>query len=448
MTSHYPIYMPVDSYKFSHHYQYPQGTEHVHCYIEARSNKKYDQVFFTGLDYYLKQIQWHFVQALISNGSESDPRFESAEDIKHAIKSHGFGNFDKKYDELREYVIKNKTLPVKIHALPENNVYKIGTPLITIENTDPKFYWIPSFLETLLLKVWYPCTVATKSLEVKNILKEYWSKTSDKDISGVDFQFHSFGDRGSTSIESAYIGGQAHLQLFKGSDNFMASFDLNSLPALCAYSIPAMEHSTVTSWGKEEEYVAYKNMLEQNKGNLIIAMVIDSYDCYSAVDYITSKLKDKIESDEYPMLVLRPDSGEPVEVLRNILEIMLDNGVKYTINSKGYLVFDKFRILWGDGINMSSIENTLDTFCNNTLSNINYPFSPRYNMKFSSENFAFGSGGWLMQDNNRDDLGFAYKCSAICINGEWKDVYKYPITDPGKISKKGRQTIEAMTQVY
>lgn len=32
----------------------------------------------------------------------------------------------------------------------------------------------------------------------------------------------------------------------------------------------------------------------------------------------------------------------------------------------------------------------------------------------------------------------AYKCSAIKIDGEWKDVYKDPITDKGKRSKKGR----------
>jgi nicotinamide phosphoribosyltransferase len=30
------------------------------------------------------------------------------------------------------------------------------------------------------------------------------------------------------------------------------------------------------------------------------------------------------------------------------------------------------------------------------------------------------------------------KCSAIMVNGEWRDVFKDPVTDPGKRSKRGR----------
>ena len=47
-------------------------------------------------------------------------------------------------------------------------------------------------------------------------------------------------------------------------------------------------------------------------------------------------------------------------------------------------------------------------------------------------------GGALLQQVNRDTLRFALKCSAIDINGQWHDVYKQPITDPGKDSRAGR----------
>lgn len=39
---------------------------------------------------------------------------------------------------------------------------------------------------------------------------------------------------------------------------------------------------------------------------------------------------------------------------------------------------------------------------------------------------------------DRDTQKCAYKCSHVVINGEGVDVYKQPVTDPGKTSKKGR----------
>ncbi len=60
------------------------------------------------------------------------------------------------------------------------------------------------------------------------------------------------------------------------------------------------------------------------------------------------------------------------------------------------------------------------------------------NEGFSAENIAFGMGGGLLQAPNRDTFRFAMKASAICVDGEWRDVYKDPITDVGKRSKKGR----------
>ncbi len=39
-------------------------------------------------------------------------------------------------------------------------------------------------------------------------------------------------------------------------------------------------------------------------------------------------------------------------------------------------------------------------------------------------------------------MEWAQKCSAIMIDGEWHDVFKDPITAPGKKSKKGRLGLE------
>jgi nicotinamide phosphoribosyltransferase len=60
---------------------------------------------------------------------------------------------------------------------------------------------------------------------------------------------------------------------------------------------------------------------------------------------------------------------------------------------------------------------------------------------FSAENVAFGMGGGLLQKVDRDTMKWAMKASAIKINGFWKDIHKDPVTDPGKVSKKGRQAL-------
>jgi nicotinamide phosphoribosyltransferase len=49
-------------------------------------------------------------------------------------------------------------------------------------------------------------------------------------------------------------------------------------------------------------------------------------------------------------------------------------------------------------------------------------------------------GGALLQRLDRDTQKFALKCSAARVNSEWVDVYKYPVTDHGKQSKRGRMT--------
>lgn len=434
----------TDSYKFSHFNQYPKGTEIIHSYMSSRGGKYKEMVFF-GLKYYVDKYLNSLVTGLDIAQAES------------FAKEHGVP-FNR---EGWEYIVKNLNgnLPIEIKALPEGSIFKQHEVILTIENTDPKCAWLVGWVETLLMKLWYPITIASKSLEVKKMLQEYWDETSDNP-EGVDFAFHNFGDRGSSSVESAAIGGAAHLTQFKGTDNFNSlTLAKKYYPDLVGFSIPATEHSTVTSWGRENEFEMIENYLETYKDSPIIACVLDSYDIYKAVDFVTSgKMKEKIESNDYPTFVIRPDSGNAFKVIGKILKIMLKNNISYKINSKGYMVFDKYKIIWGDGITPERIKNILMQY---TGVNFRFKKLPKSFEKilgyiyfeniekfdtigikgFSAENFAFGSGGDLMQNVNRDTCKFAIKCSAIKVNGQWRDVYKDPITDKGKTSLKGRQVI-------
>ena len=385
---------------------------------------EYDKMVFHGLVYYLKKYL-----------SETFT-WSEIKDAQNLAKTHGIPfNY-----EGWEYVWKTYKgkLPIVIKAIPEGSIFKPHEVILTIENTDPKCAWLTSYLETLILKIWYPITIATKSYHVKQMLKGYWDKTSDNP-DGVDFAYHNFGDRGSSSVESAAIGGVAHLTQFKGTDNFNC-LDLSNDyydGKYQGFSICATEHSTVTSWGKENEFEMIENYLETYKDQSIIACVLDSYDIYEAVDFVTSgRMKKKIESKDYPIFVIRPDSGEPIEVISKILDILRKNEISFTVNSKGYKILNKYRIIWGDGITPSQIHDILMHFTVNLM------------YKFSAENFAFGSGGDLMQNVNRDTCKFAIKASAIKINGEWRDVYKDPITDLGKKSLRGRQDHDKLVTVF
>lgn len=390
---------------------------------------EYDEMVFHGLGYYLKKY--------LSN------KFISSSDLIRAsdmARGHGVPFNLQGW----QYIAKelDSQLPIIIKALPEGSIFKPHDVILTIENTDPNCAWLTSYLETLLLKIWYPITIATKSYHVKKMLKGYWDNTSDNP-DGVDFAYHNFGDRGSSSVESAAIGGVAHLTQFKGTDNFNC-LDLSNDyydGKYQGFSIPATEHSTVTSWGKENEFEMIENYLETYKDQAMIACVLDSYDVYKAVDFVTSgRMKEKIESDDYPTFIIRPDSGSPIEVIQKILMILGENNVKATINSKGYNVLNKYRIIWGDGVTPSQIDEILSKFCSGKWK------------KFSAENFAFGSGGDLMQNLNRDTCKFAIKASAIKVNtalgSVWRDIYKDPITDPGKKSLRGRQDHDKLVTVF
>jgi nicotinamide phosphoribosyltransferase len=407
----------TDSYKFAHYKIYPKGTEIIHSYLAPRGGE-YEKVVMHGLPYILK---YYLSGAIIRTLYDID-------EAEKLATQHGVP-FNKKGWQYIAIELQGK-LPIEIKALPEGTIAKPNQPLLTIENTDPNCAWLVGYLETLLLKIWYPITIASKSLAVKEMLLKHWEKTADN-IAGVDFAYHNFGDRGSSSVESASIGGVAHLTQFKGTDNFNCLQHSNKYydGKYQGFSIPASEHSTVTSWGRENEFEMIENYLETYKSSPIIACVMDSYDIYKAVDFVTSgEMKEKIESKDYPIFVIRPDSGKPVEVLRKIFAIMDENGVKYDINSKGYKVLDKYRIIWGDGINAEMINDILIRFSDKGMGGL----------ALSAQNFAFGSGGDLMQNVSRDTLKFAMKCSAIKVNGEWRDVYKDPITDQGKKSIRGR----------
>lgn len=150
----------------------------------------------------------------------------------------------------------------------------------------------------------------------------------------------------------------------------------------------------------ERQYVL--NMLD-NLGTqgATIAMVADTYDVYEFCRMLgsDSEIRSRLEelSQSGGTLVIRPDSGDPIDVLPKMLAI-LEKEFGTTINDKGYKVLNTVRLLWGDGINQLSIQSILRVVVD---------FHG-----YSADNIAFGMGGQLLQIVNRDTNKFAMKASA------------------------------------
>lgn len=405
------IILSSDSYKYSMFLQYPPKSEVVYSYIESRGGK-WDKTVFFGLQAFIQQY-------LLKPVTQED--IDEAEEI---ILAHG-EPFNR---EGWEYIVNdlNGLLPVVIRALPEGTIIENKKVLLTIENTDPKCFWLTTFLETALLRgIWYPTTVATNSYHSKLEILKWLEKTGDPSL--IDFKLHDFGARGASSSESAVLGGMAHLVNFNGTDTVEALWGARKFydAHMAGFSIPAAEHSTITAWGRQFEAEAYRNMIRQfGKKGAMFSVVSDSYDIFNAADNIWGdQLKAEVINSG-STVVIRPDSGNPPEVVTELLNI-LGKRFGYTVNDKGFKVLNTVRIIQGDGIDTQMIR----AIC----------FSASL-AGWSIDNIAFGQGGALLQMVNRDDLKFAMKASAIRVNGEWREVFKDPITDPGKASKKGLVT--------
>ena len=406
------IILNTDSYKVSMFKQYPAGTTGVYSYIESRGGR-YDRTVFFGLQAFIKEY-------LLDPITQAD--IDIADEI---LTAHG-----EPFNRAGwQYILDNHAgyLPVVIRAVPEGTTVPVRNVLATIENTDPECFWLTTWLETALLRaVWYGTTVATQSYTIKQVILDYLERTGDPTT--IDFKLHDFGARGVSSMESAGIGAAAHLVNFMGTDTISGVLFAREYynAGIAGFSIPAMEHSTVTSWGREGEVDAYRNMLTQfARPGTILAVVSDSYDIYNAASKLWGEELRQQVIDSGATVVIRPDSGDPVEVNRKLVEI-LGSKFGYTKNAKGFKVLNNVRLIQGDGINELTVRSILGAFMA---------------QGWSADNIAFGMGGALLQIVDRDTQKFAMKCSSALINGAWVDVVKDPVTDAGKKSKAGRVTL-------
>jgi len=405
------IVLLTDSYKVSHYLQYPPGTQHVYSYFESRGGE-FPEVVFFGLQYYLQ----HYLAGQVVTAEHIDAADQL---LAQHFAAGSLFNRDGWLHILNRH---SGRLPIRIRAVPEGTPVPTGNVLMTIENTDPECFWLSNYLETLLVQVWYPSTVATQSRAMKRTLLDSLRRTGDPSL--IDFKLHDFGFRGVSSVESAGTGAAAHLVNFRGTDTLAGIVMARDYyqEDMAGFSIPAAEHSTVTSWGRTHEIDAMRNMLLQFPTGPV-AVVSDSFDIYHACSQLwgVELRAEVLERDG--VLVVRPDSGDPPTVVVEVLK-RLGEAFGTRVNPLGFRLLDPHvRVIQGDGIDRQMLKRILQAM---------------ERAGWSADNIAFGSGGGLLQKLNRDTCRFAFKCSSVTIAGQQRDVYKQPVTDSSKQSKAGR----------
>ena len=411
----YNIMLATDSYKISHANMLPDDLEYMETYAESRGGE-YPYTLFFGLNYYIKSY--------LTGKQVTEEKIQEA---KKLYTPH-FGS-DAVFPENKwRYILNehNGVLPIKIEAVKEGSIIPVKNVLFKVSSTDKNCAWVVGIVETMLMRLWYPISVASNSMLGKEILDHHFEISGE--TSDTSFSLHDFGYRGVAADEQAWIGGASHLLSFKGTDTVagIRMLDKYYNAGVQGFSVPASEHMVMSIRGRENEREAYVEAFKAYPAG-ILSLVSDTYDIYKTCKMFSEdeEIKQLILNRD-GKFVIRPDSGDPVEVLEKCLNIIADT-FGYTENSKGYkTVNEKIGLLWGDGVSVPKIHTYLAVL---------------ENKGWSVDNFVFGGGKEILQNFTRDTIKFAIKCSYAVLNGESIDVYKDPITGKGKKSKKGRQIL-------
>ena len=402
------IILDADSYKFSHFALYPEGTNAMYSYVEARL--KGVAIVPFGIQMWIKKNLLSPINA------------DQIDEAERIAKLHGVP-FNR---EGWEYIISeyNGYLPITIKGVPEGSIVMSSTPIFSVLCDDPKVFWLASYIETSLQRaIWYPTTIASNDLENYTQLKWLYDKGSDNPAM-IDFSLHSFASRGVSSRETAEIGGLSHLIFFKGTDDVVALKAARDYYGceMAGYSVVATEHSIQCAYGIDGQKQYLDRVLDvYGKPGAIVSVVMDGYDIFREVDLLcTDYFVNRIKQSGCKFVV-RPDSGDMFDVVPKILT-KLEKAFGVTINNKGKKVLNSVGVIQGDGINHTTLPMLAQKV---------------FDCGFAPENVIYGSGGGLLQQVNRDTFRFAQKTSAIRVGDAWIETVKNPITDPGKKSKGG-----------
>lgn len=434
-----------DFYKVSHREQYPDNTEVVYSTWTPRSGRhlpNVKEVVSFGFQGFIKEYMIDFFNENFFNRNKDEIVSEYTRYLKFCLFRQ---NPDTSHiEDLHDLGY----LPIKIKALDEGMLVPFRIPILTVENTNPKFFWLTNYFETLISSnLWKPCTSASISKVYRDVMNSFALETTGSTL-GVEFQGHDFSMRGMSGLEDSARTGMGHLLSFVGTDTIPSIqyaeqyYNANIEKEMVGCSVNATEHSVMCAGGKDDEFETYRRLIEDIYPTGIVSIVSDTWDLYHVITDTLPKLKDKIMSrdggkESLDKVVIRPDSGDPVKIIcgdpdakidspefKGVVELLWDifGGV---VNDKGFKVLDShIGAIYGDAI-------TIDR-CTQICERLK-------DKGFASVNVIFGIGSYTYQFITRDSLGFAMKATSVVIDGKRQAIFKDPKTDDGtKKSAKGR----------
>ncbi|MEZ5016850.1 MAG: nicotinate phosphoribosyltransferase [Flavipsychrobacter sp.] len=430
----------TDGYKVDHRRQYPEHTTMVYSNWTPRQSriKGVDNVILFGLQYFIKKymiedFQHNFFdqpkEKIVTQYSKRINNYlgENKVGTEHIAALHDLGY-----------------LPIIIKAIPEGDSVPLRTPMFTVYNTLPDFFWLTNYFETILsTTVWLPCTSATIALQYRRLLDSYAKETSTAEEM-VNWQGHDFSMRGMAGLEAAMMSAAGHLLSFTGTDTIPAIdfleeyYNADAGQELIGGSVAATEHSVMCMGTNEGEQNTFERLITQIYPNGIVSIVSDTWDLWKVLTEYLPNLKEQILARD-GKVVIRPDSGDPVNIIcgdpngkttkeqKGVIELLWDVFGGIT-NTKGYKELDAhIGAIYGDSITLERAEQ----ICKRLK-----------DKGFASTNIVLGIGSFTYQYNTRDTFGFAMKATYGEVNSEGRAIYKNPITDDGtKRSAKGLITL-------
>ncbi|MCU4580914.1 nicotinate phosphoribosyltransferase [Acinetobacter gyllenbergii] len=440
----------IDFYKADHRRQYPVGTEYVYANFTPRSSRLAkmlpdfdDKIVFFGLQGFIK----HFLIETWNEGFFNQPKAKVVAAYKRRMdNSLGEGAVPVEHIEALHDL---GYLPLKIKALPEGSRVNIKVPVLTIINTDPNFFWLTNYIETVLsAELWKSCTTASIAYEYKRLLTQYAEKTGAA-LDFVAVQGHDFSSRGMSGIYDAAQSGVGHLTSFIGTDS-VASIDYAeeyyNATGVVGVSVPATEHSVMCMGSEESEIETFRRLICELYPAGVVSIVSDTWDFWRVITEFSVELKAEILKRQPNALglakvVFRPDSGDPVKIICGDPDAERDSPAYKgavqclweifggTETAQGYKVLnERVGLIYGDSITLERAQNILKGL---------------EAKGFASNNLVFGIGSYTYNYLTRDSFGFAVKATWGQVNGVGRELFKDPVTDSGvKKSAKGLLRVE------
>ncbi|AUG85364.1 nicotinamide phosphoribosyl transferase [Vibrio phage Thalassa] len=303
----------TDGYKVFHPFAYRPGTTHVYSNGTARFNKHSNvpnnaEIVHFGIQMALQKLNtlWnenffkHPKEAVLAEYQRVISGYLGKKiSVDHIAKLHDVGY-----------------LPIEVKSLPEGSLVPYGVPPYTIHNTVEGLGWVTNLLETPFSAEYWPAvTSATTAFAYRSRFEQVPSLRAG---GMIKFMGHDFSARGLWGMFAPEQNG--HLTSFVGTDSMVSGlameqyYDARIDKELVMASVDATEHSVMCSYETENELESLIHLISNVTPNGIISIVSDTWDFWQLVTQYLPQIKDLIMSRD-GTVVIRPDSGDPVEIL-------------------------------------------------------------------------------------------------------------------------------------